>query len=113
MKKWLLLILLLAFADHAFAAQAGVVPVCVAAGPPNVVPVYEAPAGAGVVPVAVFADAASAGGTCVPVRVVAKGTEQAVPVVVVSGSLGGGDNVLLETGDDLLLETGDLMLLEG
>lgn len=101
----------LLFASAALAATAGVVPACIEVGPANVVPVYEAPAGIGVVPIEIFPNAAAAGGTCMPIRVVVQGSEIATPVNVVGGSL--GDNVLMETGDDLLMETGDMVLIEG
>jgi hypothetical protein len=52
------------------------------------VPVRETAAGIGVVPIEVFADPTTSVNNCVPIRV-AVGDEQAVPVVVMSGSLDG------------------------
>jgi len=76
----------------------------------NIVPVREAAAGAGVVPVAVFADPALSFNNCVPIRVALVG-EIAVPIVVMVGSIDAGA-ILTETGDFILTEEGDHILQE-
>lgn len=110
--KLLPLIISLFFAANLFAASSAnnAVPVCVTTDTANnIVPVREV---AGGVPVAVFASVAAAGGNgCVPVRVAETG-EQAMPVVVVSGSLSTTPSLLLVDGTShLLLVDGSSKLL--